>query len=77
MPIPSSHQPATFGRAERWTLWILVGLIALGLCGLTGLAGWLIAPFTPFWANWLSVTQGRVEVIAPAQWRPGGGKMQR
>jgi hypothetical protein len=38
----------------------------------SGLGAWLFAPLTPWLANRLSYVQGKTEVIAPAQWRPGG-----
>jgi hypothetical protein len=53
----------------------LVGLVLAGCCFWSGLGAWLFAPLTPFLANRLSYSQGKAEVIAPAQWRPGGGHM--
>src|SRR4051794_12257184 len=58
---------------RRRRLWLIpAGLLLLGCCAWSGLGAWLIAPLTPYWANHLSTVQGKVEVIAPAQWHPGG-----
>jgi hypothetical protein len=66
----SSHAGKRY--SGRWGWWLLAGLLLLGCCVWGGLGAWLFAPLTPFLANRLSYVQGKAEVIAPAQWRPGG-----
>jgi hypothetical protein len=63
------------GKIARRIGLTLAGLVLAGCCFWSGLGAWLFAPLTPFLANRLSYSQGKAEVIAPAQWQPGGGKM--
>jgi hypothetical protein len=58
---------------RRRRLWLIpLGLLLLGCCAWSGLGAWFFAPLTSFSANRLSYVQGKAEVIAPAQWHPGG-----
>jgi hypothetical protein len=63
--------PVRARRLPTW-VWIMAGLLLIGCCVWTGLGAWLAGPFTPWLANRLTSVQGKAEVIAPAQWRPGG-----
>jgi hypothetical protein len=63
--------PVRARRLPTW-VWIMAGLLLIGCCAWTGLGAWLAGPFTPWLANRLTSVQGKAEVIAPAQWRPGG-----
>jgi hypothetical protein len=66
---------ANDGKLARRIGMTLAGLVLAGCCFWSGLGAWLFAPLTPFLANRLSYSQGKAEVIAPAEWRPGGGQM--
>jgi hypothetical protein len=63
--------PARARRLPTW-VWVLAGLLLVGCCAWSGLGASVFGPLTPWLANRLTSVQGKAELIAPAQWRPGG-----
>lgn len=67
----AAPQAAGPGWFRRWG-WMVTALALASCCAWSGLGAWLFGPLTPWLANRLSYVQGKAELIAPAQWQPGG-----
>ena len=73
-PIPPTSDwspPPPTRSGSRWG-WGLGLLLLLGCCFWSGLGTWFLGPLIPYTANYMTWVEGNLEVIAPAQQRPGG-----
>jgi hypothetical protein len=58
-------------RSPKWGMGC-VTLLLVGCCAWAAFATIFFEPLLPWMANILTSVHGKAEVIAPAQWRPGG-----